>query len=1017
VERQREADRDETESAASSAPAVAAADAPGATLGRYRIEHELGVGAIGAVHAAFDPDLERRVALKVLRRAAASDQARERLLREARAMARLAHPNVVTVHEAGTAAGRDFIAMELIHGETLADWLRAERRSPAAILDAFLAAGRGLAAAHAAGIVHRDFKPRNVLRSRDGRIAVTDFGLARDAEVGVPLALDDTLSPGAGSPPSNEHGLTVTGALLGTPAYMAPEQWRGDAVTPATDQFAYCVALWEALSGERPYRGPSFDDLRRQTAEGPAALDASRIPRRLRGVLRRGLDPDPARRWPSMNGLLARLERTRRVRIAVILGAALGASAATLVVIAVAHALGPGEPAAASCEPPARAVASVWSPAIAGEVRASTSDAHVAVLDTAHWSWRVVRGEACRAPPALRHSQLRCLDGVLARFDALRQAFVRAPAAAPEELQAQLVNPAICGKIFAEDIPRFALAPTPSVVDAYTLYARSQTDRPPSDAEMLSLISAPDGDTCGRVIGILAFEAASRDVPRKRALVEDAIRAAHQCGDDRLRADLLIAMVPYRRELPVIGARGEAALAEAQAATGPWRSELEAALAMQSLAVARERGQWAYALQLADLAVASYRSRALPVRMLRAIIERNHVRLERSEPGDLDAVTADARAWRRFAARQHAELARRLDVEAALARFGRGEVAAAHAELVQLWRDQPRSPQARASRTITGIVVDRHGRPAAHARVAASRFLTADGVDLPLPTPAFNHDLRDDDLRMATTDARGRFTIADAVRDGVIVAELADQRSIPAEIADHVTLVLGPTRSVSGKVDLAQVASTRVRVYAQAAADPTSQFALATPVAADGSFALPGVPVGALRIGAAICCDESQGPRIQFVAVPPGRTPVTGVSLSVAPSGRAIDVVVRSAITTAFDGGMVILLQGRHAIANFRDVIRAPAMGAQWRMASPVRDDLPRAVRDQVRPGDLVAHFEDAGTGDWTACASSPAPDLLDPASRQRALDHLAKIRVKCVHIGPDAASAVIEVPPQHRLD
>src|SRR5262249_55876014 len=156
---------------------------------------------------------------------------RDRLLREARAMARLSHPNVVTVYEVGTAGGRDFVAMELIHGESLAEWLRAARRPPAAILDAFLAAGRGLAAAHAAGIVHRDFKPHNVLRSRDGRIVVTDFGLAREAHDAPSTALDVTLPAGAmstsGSSSSSSllAGLTVTGSLLGTPAYMAPEQW------------------------------------------------------------------------------------------------------------------------------------------------------------------------------------------------------------------------------------------------------------------------------------------------------------------------------------------------------------------------------------------------------------------------------------------------------------------------------------------------------------------------------------------------------------------------------------------------------------------------------------------------------------------------------------------------------------------------------------------------------------------------------------------------------------------------
>src|SRR5262249_49150408 len=154
---------------------------------------------------------------------------------------------------------------------------RSAKRRPAAIIEAFIAAGRGLAAAHAAGIVHRDFKPHNVLRSREGRIVVTDFGLAREADGAVAVALELTLPAGTYTPattstPSSVAGLTMTGALFGTPAYMAPEQWSGGAVTPATDQFAYCVALWEALTGERPYRGPTLDDLRTQAARGPAAL-------------------------------------------------------------------------------------------------------------------------------------------------------------------------------------------------------------------------------------------------------------------------------------------------------------------------------------------------------------------------------------------------------------------------------------------------------------------------------------------------------------------------------------------------------------------------------------------------------------------------------------------------------------------------------------------------------------------------------------------------------------------------
>jgi serine/threonine protein kinase len=283
------------------------------TLGGYVLERELGAGAMGVVYAAFDPDLERRIAIKVLRGATATVEANERLVREARAMARLAHPNVVTVYEAGIAGGRGYMAMELIQGETLAEWLAARKRPLAAILDAFLHAGRGLVAAHLARIVHRDFKPRNVLRGHDGRIAVTDFGLAREIAAVASPTRDAVLSLDmAFDAPGLWADITASGSLIGTPAYMAPEQWRGAEVTPATDQFAYCMALLEAIIGKHPCCGASRDELRAEIARLPVTVDACRIPRGLRTVLRRGLDPDPARRWPSMTILLERIARTRR---------------------------------------------------------------------------------------------------------------------------------------------------------------------------------------------------------------------------------------------------------------------------------------------------------------------------------------------------------------------------------------------------------------------------------------------------------------------------------------------------------------------------------------------------------------------------------------------------------------------------------------------------------------------------------------------------------------------------------
>src|SRR4051812_18473550 len=431
----------------STATPAAPADTIGATVGRYRLERELGAGGMGVVHAAFDPDLQRRVALKVLRTAASSAEAKDRLLREARAMARLNHPNVVTVHEVGTAAGRDYVAMELISGETLADWLRSERRRPADIVAAFVAAGRGLAAAHAAGIVHRDFKPHNVLRSRHGRIVVTDFGLAREAEADLPGSIDSTLPISAriisfaNATPGSLSGITQTGSLLGTPAYMAPEQWVGGLVTPATDQYAYCVALWEALAGERPYRGPTLEDLRAQAALGPSALDASKIPRRLRAVLRRGLSPDPGQRWPYMDALLARLVRAaRRPGIALASGGGARAGAGALIVAM----RGGGQLPAPRplCDPPALDPAQVW-PAGARNSLGTQTDA-AALIDREVSAWRDARAAACAVSPTTRAPRLLCLDGVLARIDAVARATRANHDGGHVDAGAVLIDPRVC---------------------------------------------------------------------------------------------------------------------------------------------------------------------------------------------------------------------------------------------------------------------------------------------------------------------------------------------------------------------------------------------------------------------------------------------------------------------------------------------------------------------------------------------------------------------------------------------
>ena len=1018
----REQELARTLTAAPSAPPGPAAPV-GATLGRYRLERELGAGAMGVVHAAFDPDLERRIALKVLRGATATAQARDRLLREARAMARLSHPNVVTVHEVGTAGGRDYVAMELIVGESLAEWLRASHRSPAAILDAFRDAGRGLAAAHAAGIVHRDFKPHNVLRGRDGRIVVTDFGLAREAHGALPPALDVTLPIGeltTASASSPLVGLTMTGALLGTPAYMAPEQWSGGAVTPATDQFAFCVALWEALAGQRPYPGPTLDDLRAQVGRGPAALDASRIPRRVRGLLRRGLDPDPARRWPGMDALLTRLVRVQR-RPGVALALAGGALAVAAVVMVGARR---DDAPIALCDPPARDLAAVWSPAIRADLAARLSDAHAAVLDTAVWSWRAARGATCAAPSLVRRDQLACLDGVLARLDAVRQALVQVPDAPAEEIQAQLIDPAICRKPAAEDVPRLRLgaspgAPPPAVIAAYALYARSQTEHKPADAEIDQLIAAPTTDPCGRVVATLAFHYASHDVPRARSLVADAIAAADQCGDERLKAELLIRDNRYQWERPMIGPRGDKAIRRAQIAVARVdQPDLAAALSAVMVSASVQRARLDEALQHADAAVAGYRARSLPRRMLGALIQRNAVRLKRNEPADLDALAADVRAFLPLAVADHQpELARQLAVQDANARFQRGDVAGAHADLVRLWHAQPAAERARPGRRITGEVVDPAGHPIAGARIAASLAVLADAVGVDLPNSAAD-TARDDSLRVATSDAAGRFAIEDAVNDGAIAAALGDRRSMPAVIADHVKLVLEPTRSVTGKVDLARRTASQVAVIAMIAPDPLSMMLMVAPVAPDGSFTLAGAPVRGFEIGAALHGADESDEHLEVQPVPAGTAPVAGLALGLERSQRTIDVILRSTVTAPLEGAEVVVFAGTPRLAKLSDLRRYRGPGLQFRLATPAAGaELSAEIAARVRPGDLVARIAHAGLGALTVCGFGFAGDLADPQFWERLQAHRSQVAMTCAPITPDVRVLVLAVPPQQRLE
>jgi serine/threonine protein kinase/tetratricopeptide (TPR) repeat protein len=329
----------------------------GTQVGRYVLLDPIGSGAMGVVYSAYDPELDRKLALKILHPSRGDAAAtHDRLRREAQALARLTHPNVVTVHDVGTHAGRVFVAMEFVAGETLRAWLDRGPMPVAEILRVFEAAGRGLAAAHHAGLVHRDFKPENVLLGRDRSVRVVDFGLARWADEGERVR-DDVIEsvardrssaplPTIDEPHSHTHeshslqvSLTRTGGIMGTPAYMAPEQHLGLRATPRSDQFSFCVALWEALWGERPFPGRDLPSLSLSVTEGrlrglpSEGMHASRpVSSHLHRVLLRGLATKPDDRFEDLDALLAALAHDpvrRRKRVLRIV--AINVAAAALV--------------------------------------------------------------------------------------------------------------------------------------------------------------------------------------------------------------------------------------------------------------------------------------------------------------------------------------------------------------------------------------------------------------------------------------------------------------------------------------------------------------------------------------------------------------------------------------------------------------------------------------------------------------------------------------------------------------
>ena len=411
-------------------PSSALNPSPGARIGRYVVRRAVGRGGMGVVVAAHDPELDREVAIKLV--ATERGESRTRLVREAQALAKLSDPNVVTVYEVIWIGDRAGIVMALVDGQDLGAWRETGEHSWREIVSVYVQAARGLAAAHRAGLVHRDFKPSNAVIGKDGVVRVTDFGLVRTTNVSDG---GDAL----GAEGAFDVALTRTGVLLGTPAYMAPEQHQRATIDARTDQWALGCSLYEALYGYRPFEGGELAQLRENVVAGNIRPEpeATRVPKAVRAIVRRTLSANPADRFASMDELIAALEKSGRRRGRIVAGIA---AAVIFVSVGGLAMWSRHAPSCAGLDAPLR---ERWNPAKAKTLRAqlieagrqaTMADRILAALDDYGGRWSAARTRACTQSGPELDRRMRCLDQRLVEFGAVVDGITTAQADAVDHL-------------------------------------------------------------------------------------------------------------------------------------------------------------------------------------------------------------------------------------------------------------------------------------------------------------------------------------------------------------------------------------------------------------------------------------------------------------------------------------------------------------------------------------------------------------------------------------------------------
>lgn len=552
----------------------------GAVVGRYVIGRFRGRGGMGVVYEAHDPELDRLVAIKLLR-AIGSDErpdaaARSRALREAQALAKLSHPNVVAVYDVGELDSDVYVAMELIDGVTLREWLAETVRDHRDIVRVFVAAARGLAAAHERGLVHRDFKPDNVIIGDDGRVRVVDFGLVR--AVGEEAAGSEGIF-------TVSEVLTRTGTVVGTPAYMAPEQHAGGAVDARTDQFSFCVSLYQALFRERPFAGDDPRALAAATQRGElrSAPAGIAVPGWIRRVVVRGLATDPGDRYASMHDLIDALvvdPVARRTR----LGAIAAVVAVTvLAVVATWQWLGREDDSATLCATADAHLVSVWDEEVRSTIGTSfEASQHPAsaetlarvtrVLDDYTRDWTTMRTETCRATRVhgeqsehVMDLRMRCLDRRLAAIEALTERLQQPlqPPAVDNSLLAAVGLPSLDECADATALERSVPLPSDPTVLAALDSLEAARERASTQLELGEVRAARDAaeriELEARELGfapahirVLVLLGRARfevgEYAEAEATLREAIQLGARLGEDRLIARAWTQLIPVLTE-------------------------------------------------------------------------------------------------------------------------------------------------------------------------------------------------------------------------------------------------------------------------------------------------------------------------------------------------------------------------------------------------------------------------------------------------------------------------------------